>query len=563
MTSLKTKLIISYLVLGVISIVLHIGVGLTFVPILIILFFLSLITGYIFSNKITESIDRFQKLINNVSSGHLKIDFNEQSADVIDDVSESINRMISGFSALLEISRLLTKETSLNKLLNLIIDQTTKLMDAERTTLFLYDSDTNELWSYIAQDLEIKEIRLPLGRGIAGNVAKTGKMINIRDAYADPRFDDNLDKNTGFKTRSVLCVPLFDHRKSMLGVLQVLNKKSGYFREHDESLLNALASNAGVAIENARLYEAQENLFKGFIKTIAAVIDARDPVTRGHSQRVSRYAVALGKELGFSENQLKLLECAAILHDVGKISIPDAVLQKPGEFTKEEYEIVKKHTLYTKEILLNIYSSSDFSEIPAMASSHHEKLDGSGYPLGLKSEAIPLESKILAVVDVFDALVSYDRPYKPAMPPEKAIEILKSDTLKGKFDKKIVDIFIDKKLYQIERREYVRISAELSIEYKVLSSDEKRQVDLFKTTTKNISAIGLQFETKDTISEGDSLEIRLFFHQHTFDLIGRVVWEEKIGDKKSLGVSFENIDAHLKNQISGYLTDFNKKKVYI
>ena len=418
---------------------------------LVLTLLISVVIGLLATFRIADSFGKFQQLINKVSSGYLKLNVDLESAQVISDISESLVRILAGFSTLIDISRKLTKETSLDKLLNLIIEQTTNLMEGERTTLYLFDREKNELWSYIATELEVKEIRLPLGQGIAGHVAKTGKMINIKAAYEDERFDKMSDKSTGFKTRNVLCAPMFDHRGEILGVIQVLNKKSGHFREYDESLLSALGGQASVAIENAKLYEAQENLFKGFIKTMAAIVDARDPVTRGHSERVSKYTMAIGKAMEFSEKELKMLEYAAILHDVGKISIPDAILQKPSEFTKEEYAIVKKHAVYTREILTNIYSSSDLRELPLMAASHHEKLDGSGYPFGLKGEDIPTQARIIAVADIYDAIVSYDRPYKPAMPQEKAIEILKSEAAKGKLDKEIVEIFINKNLYKIDR----------------------------------------------------------------------------------------------------------------
>ncbi|OGS27467.1 MAG: hypothetical protein A2297_07730 [Elusimicrobia bacterium RIFOXYB2_FULL_48_7] len=565
MLSFKTKFIVSYVVTGLIVFLATSRLGLNYFVQAALAVVVSGVIGFFTTYRISHSFDRFQKLMGKISSGYLKLNVDIRSAQVIQDISESLDRILTGFSSLIDISRKLTKETSLDKLLNLIIEQSASLMDAERATLYLFNNDTQELWSYIAQDLEIKEIRVPLGKGIAGYVAKTGKMLNVRDAYKDERFDimsDKIDKITGFKTRDVLCAPMFDHRGGILGVLQVLNKKNGHFREYDESLLGALAAQAGVAIENAKLYESQESLFMGFIKTMASIIDARDPVTRGHSERVAKYSVAIGKAMDFSEKDLKVLEYAAILHDVGKISIPDAVLQKPGEFTKEEYEIVKRHTVYTKEILTNIYSSSDLREMPLMAASHHEKLDGSGYPAGLTSDSIPIQSRIIAVADVYDAIVSYDRPYKPAMSPEKAIAILRQDSEKGKYDKEVVRVFVEKQLYRIERREYVRISAELSFEYTAISHDEKKLEEFKQAQTKNISAAGILFETKDNLQPGSYLQIRLNFQQYSFDILGRVARRIESPDGKTeVGIVFLNLNPELKKHISSYLTDFENPKV--
>jgi phosphoserine phosphatase RsbU/P len=166
-------------------------------------------------------------------------------------------RQARNLDALLRVSKALATEIRLDDLLRVIVEKAAEVMDADRATLFLYDEYHNELWSKTTQKLEINEIRIPLGVGIAGAVAKTRALINISDAYADPRFDPTFDKQTGYRTRSILCLPLIGNANRLIGVIQVLNKKDqGVFDEADESLLAGLSAHVTVALERARLIEA-------------------------------------------------------------------------------------------------------------------------------------------------------------------------------------------------------------------------------------------------------------------------------------------------------------------
>jgi len=163
-------------------------------------------------------------------------------------------------SILLKIGLRLTAERDLDRLLRMIIEETTAVMDAERSSLFLIDRDRNEMWAKIAQGAETAEIRFPLGTGIAGTVGKTGEIINIPDAYQDGRFNPEFDKRTGFRTKSILCAPLRNMQGAIIGAVQVLNKRGGAFTKDDESLLTALASQAAIALENADLYTKLRDL---------------------------------------------------------------------------------------------------------------------------------------------------------------------------------------------------------------------------------------------------------------------------------------------------------------
>jgi sigma-B regulation protein RsbU (phosphoserine phosphatase) len=172
-------------------------------------------------------------------------------------MADKVSREVRNLNSLLDISRALGAEMHLDSLLPVIIKKTTEIMDAERSSLFFYDSDSDELWSKVAEGVEEIEIRFPSGLGIAGDVAKTLKTANIPDAYDDPRFNREFDKKTNFRTKAILCMPITTRKGELIGVIEVLNKiDGGEFGERDEKLLEALCTQAGVAIVRARLTEA-------------------------------------------------------------------------------------------------------------------------------------------------------------------------------------------------------------------------------------------------------------------------------------------------------------------
>ncbi|HFE53869.1 MAG TPA: GAF domain-containing protein, partial [Bacteroidetes bacterium] len=174
----------------------------------------------------------------------------------------------------------ISRELDLQKLLWLIMDEVRQALEADRCTVFLWDEETDELWALAAHGAE--EIRFPASLGIAGHVLRTGEVLNIPDAYSDPRFNPAIDRETGYRTRSILTAPLRNHLGETIGVFQVLNKESGPFTREDELLLDAISGIASTQIENARLYAELKNSFESFVETLASIIDARDPETAGH-----------------------------------------------------------------------------------------------------------------------------------------------------------------------------------------------------------------------------------------------------------------------------------------
>lgn len=350
--------------------------------------------------------------------------------------------------SLVKISRSITALTDIDELLRVIAEETKTAIQADRCTVFLWDKDTDELWSKVALGLEAsKEIRFPADKGLAGYVVKTGESLNIVDAYRDSRFNPEVDLKTGYKTKTILCMPITNNNREIIGAFQVLNKIDGVFTKNDEDLLIAIGGSASIALENAQLfdkqlqmYHEQKLLFDSFIDTLAMSIDARDKITAGHSNRVRMYSTILAQEIGMDSKDIALLEKAAILHDIGKIGIRDSVLQKDGKLTEEEYKHIQEHVRITHNILNRIYMSQDFRIITEMACSHHEKWDGTGYYRHLKGEEITLGGRILAVADVFDAITS-KRHYRDKMPIVNVIEIM----MKGAgshFEKSLVETFL-------------------------------------------------------------------------------------------------------------------------
>jgi response regulator RpfG family c-di-GMP phosphodiesterase len=314
-------------------------------------------------------------------------------------------RLNEKLSTVLSVARDLSSELDFDRLFPLIVSKVTEVMGAERTSLYIIDWDRQEVWTKVAE--KVDEIRLPLGHGISGRVAETGEVINAEDAWDLPYFDRSFDIKNNFRTRSVLCTPITNRSGNRVGVIQVINKigEEG-FDEADIDLLTSLASAAGIALENSFLVEELEASFEGAMRTLAATVDAKHPLTAGHSQRVTEYALLIAGEMHLSEDDRVVIKYAGLLHDIGKIGIKDAVLLKDGPFTPEERAEMNDHPAKTRSILDKFHFPKRLRPVPVIAAYHHEKIDGKGYPYGLSGERLPLGSRILAVADVFDALTS-------------------------------------------------------------------------------------------------------------------------------------------------------------
>ncbi|MFN0064573.1 MAG: HD domain-containing phosphohydrolase [Myxococcaceae bacterium] len=476
----------------------------------------------------------------------------------------ALQRRVEKLTSILDVAKELAAARELDPLLRRIAEAACKVADADRCTLYVLDKEKNELWSKVARGASAV-IRIPLGAGLAGTVAQTGDIINIADAYADPRFNATIDKATGYRTQTVLCVPMRDAQGDIVGVLQVLNKHDGHFTGEDEELLVALGGQAAGAIENAILHDEINRLFEGFVSASVVAIESRDPTTAGHSDRVARLTVALAEAvqrdgrgahqgLRFSDKNLKELRYASLLHDFGKVGVREPVLVKANKLYPEQLAVlearfavarkdhqlqsalrklerlsqsplsaatdgeenraleaalreldalwefvvacnrpavleqrgferlkevagisfldakgqqqpllasaevallsipkgslseaerleIESHVTHTFRFLSLIPWTRELQRVPSIAYAHHERADGRGYPLAISGAEIPVQSKMMAIADVYDALTASDRPYKRAVPHALALDIIGSESKSGKLDAGLFEVF--------------------------------------------------------------------------------------------------------------------------
>jgi putative methionine-R-sulfoxide reductase with GAF domain len=296
----------------------------------------------------------------------------------------------------------------MDSLLVLMADLGRSLVQADRCSLWLIDSDTNELWTKVAHG--VKQLRIPIGAGFVGYSVKSGEALLVEDAYADERFDRRSDNLTHYRTTSVMTVPLRDGNGKVMGVYQAINKKgdSAVFSKQDLERLALTAVYSAKTIESAQLTEelqkskdeleaTQEEL----IHILGDISESRSRETGDHIQRVAEISYKLAVYYGLPKAEAERIRLAAPMHDLGKVGIPDAVLNKPGRFTDEEFATMKSHAVRGEEILQK--SKRDLLRFAAtLAGAHHERWDGTGYPRGLKGEEIPLAGRICAVADVLD-----------------------------------------------------------------------------------------------------------------------------------------------------------------
>lgn len=335
------------------------------------------------------------------------------------------------------IGKEISSTLELSEVLRIIVNRTIHVLDSEIISILLIDNK-GELTIKRAiglSDKIVKETRLKLGERISGWVAKNGEAILIKDIEQDPRFvKENHER---YYNHSLISSPLIFEGK-VLGVINVNNKKSREaYTDDDLNFLEGIASQAAIAIRNAQLHA---DLRASYIDTICAItnaLEARDPYSYGHSSNVTDYARSIAEELGLSSSEKENLIHAGLLHDVGKISISDAILLKPEKLTQAEWEIVKEHPRKGKEILEPL---SFLKEAVPIVCHHHERYDGQGYPDGLRGEEIPLGARILAVADSYDAMSS-DRPYRKRLSEEECIAELERASGK-QLDPRIVEAFL-------------------------------------------------------------------------------------------------------------------------
>ncbi|MCL5959847.1 MAG: GAF domain-containing protein [Chloroflexi bacterium] len=334
-----------------------------------------------------------------------------------------------------------TTEQSLDleEVLHLALDTVLEVTGLEAGGIMLLDAEEETLSYHIWRGLSAEFVSgvagLKLGEGIAGRVALSGEPILTEDISADPRLTRYVVRKEGLQCFA--SVPL-KSKNRVLGVLCIGSRSGCKLSSADADLLNAIGNQIGIALDNAQVYRKLRTGYLNTIRSLSKAIDARDPHTMGHSEMVARGAVLTGKKLGLSRDELELIECAGLLHDVGKIGTREAVLLKDGELDPQEREEMRRHVIVGKEILEPI---SELRRIVPWVYHHHEYYDGTGYPSALKGQEIPLAARILAVVDSYCAMLS-DRPYSAAWTKERAIQEVRQGA-GTQFDPTVVRAFVE------------------------------------------------------------------------------------------------------------------------
>lgn len=351
----------------------------------------------------------------------------------IEDLSSEVVRVYEELSLLYSISNKLGGEMDIDSICQRVLEDALRILPVQNISIMLLDNLGQELYTRrcIGRDRDAAgPFRADASSGLVRQMLEKGRAFIINDL---PSFGSDL---LPYPARAVLCVPLVTDGRN-IGMLLASDKLSGEeFRSQELKLMDALASEVAVAIKKAQLYDDISRLFMHTVEALASAIDAKDPYTYGHSQRVARLSSAICGELGMSGKEVKKVELAAILHDIGKIGTPESILQKPGKLGPEELEKVHEHPSKGARILSNI---RELADVIQWIRHHHEWYDGEGYPDHLAAEGIPVQARVIAIADAFDAMTS-DRPYRKGMPAGEAIKIMESFT-GSQFDPHILEAF--------------------------------------------------------------------------------------------------------------------------
>jgi HD-GYP domain-containing protein (c-di-GMP phosphodiesterase class II) len=520
---------------------------------------------------------------------------------------QELRRAASDLETLNKIGVALSTERNTDALLELILSKSREITSADAGSLYLVEEEPGggkhlvfKLTQSDSHSVPFRQFTMPIDTcSIAGYAAATGRILDIKDAYRIRnlpfRLNRDFDEKFGYRTKSMLVLPMKNQKDEVIGVLQLINSKKhpdakltsrarvakevSSFSQRSQELASSLASQAAVALENNLLYRDIEKLFEGFVRASVTAIEARDPATFGHSERVAKLTVALAetvdrvdsgpyKDVHFSRQDIREIRYASILHDFGKVGVREEVLVKAKKLYPAQLELIKKRFLYIRKVLeleacrkkldhlrggghqgfdefcariegeqkqqiqnldaflenilaanepavlpgetsarlaetagwsfedpsgpseplltqdelellsidkgsldpcerLQIEShvihsfrflsqipwTKELRRIPEIAKAHHEKLDGSGYPYHMKAEEIPLQTKMMTISDIFDALTACDRPYKKAVAVERALTIIGEEVKSQLVDPVLFKLFVDAKIYQLTAKD--------------------------------------------------------------------------------------------------------------
>ena len=345
-------------------------------------------------------------------------------------IIKSIGEYSSSLDHVLAVTKDLREEIYGDILLGKIMDYSLLITNSDAGSILLIED--NNLVFKVAKGERVTELigtALPKNKGIAGWVAENGKSLLIADVKEDKRFNPDIDAVTGYETRSVLCIPLVTGT-GVIGVIELLNKKDGFYTKKDEEIVAYLADQAAISIAKVRFYEDQKNYEIHLTDILLEAIDSQIPDMKGHSKRVAYYSNIIAKKINMSEEKRKRLYFACLMHDIGLLKI------KPED--KSNQSEIKRHPVIGYEMIRPI---NFYADITPFILHHHERYDGLGYPSQLNGEAIPLESRIITIAEAFDTMIS-KTSYKIPMDFDSAIKELKRNA-GTQFDPQLVEVFVN------------------------------------------------------------------------------------------------------------------------
>ena len=377
------------------------------------------------------------------------------------------------------------------------------LTSADRCSIWLVNDDKKTIWTKVSHGMDT--IELDINSGIVGSAISNGEKIIIDNVYEDARFNQEIDIQTGYHTKNMMVIPMSNKSNEIIGALQVINKKGkeSRFDERDLQRLSLASTYAAETLISAKLSKDIQETEKEIILTMGSIGESRSEETGNHVKRVAEYSKVLALAYGMSSEDAELLKQASPMHDIGKVAIPDSILNKPDSFTAQERKVMDTHATLgfqmTKKSNKPIFKAASI-----VAYEHHEKWDGTGYPRGLSGEDIHIFGRITAIADVFDALGS-NRVYKMAWNDEKIFDFLKLQKAKH-FDPKLVDLFFENLDKILEIRSSLKdelIGEDFSQE---LSRYKVKTLGAYGTKSKGFATSSFYLNSRNVIDAGNLLD---------------------------------------------------------
>jgi len=412
-------------------------------------------------------------------------------------------------------------------------EEAERLTLAARSIVYLVDSRWGELYG-TKPSAGSEEVRFGMGQGIAGWVVDNGEVWNCEFADEDPLYSEQIDAAPGASPETVLAAPITLTGRDCIGVLLLHDKEGSPFNEDDELFSALLCEHAAAAMLTARELGSEKNFSRSLAAAVAAAVDAKSVTTVDHSARVVELALNLGRALGLAEKELEELGYAASLHDIGRIDLHSLPGAKPGE--AGSIERLRNHVFFTDAALRHIDFPESMADARLIAVSHHENMDGSGYPMGLKGDEMSLSAKILQVANAFDVISFQRRALIDGDPVKAGLVYLKKNA--GKlFDENVVNIFITKRAYDIERRRFPRYEYDTAVDVTILKADGTES-ETIQTEALDISEGGILFRFERPLEAAELVRLLIHLPTEKIEALAKVARAIDDGGRWKIGAYF-------------------------